>query len=922
MTYKIERRPRPPTPESTPIPINDNEINQVEEEERAKQSLLKDLYVSLGESSTTQTELWVAQAQVAQTQIVGSENRPLSSADSGLGSRVQTAKPIIPRPSDPVCATTADVACEPVSIQNKSGIVYIQPKATGVRFADETDSTEDTEEESGPLVFPSVDDVGAIVVATAIKQAFADVLGVEPEEVVKNQNIRKLYPNEKYCDCDSNFIDNAIYCIKKPAMQDLIEKEAAEMRENENKDKKVEQLEDPDDRDSALESDEEESDTLFKRKPKPYSLDKLNGVRAFANFLVSTTGEKNWLLWHDIDRLNFVPEEHLTNYVSAMRERYHAQNAAYRLSDQLLSQLNLHQPFSWNKERLLDCQHHVVIPLLTYWAPRFLLQENQKFERECSTLSKLLEYNQSKKKSDFVPTPKAPPLLPRRSASVPQRTLQISDAFAPEEKIVETEKVIELTRPKSAKQLIPPIRPAPSRPTTARPGTARPTQRGSKNSKTPKQLIEAKIKLERKEREELERQIKRENQIEINRRKEDDETSSTSSNDSAISSPSSYRPSSSASNKSTAISEESDWFGGRRMQGLLEALVNERRSGGVFGRFVEKNRNHLWSNCLAFWQESFDYVTMFDDPALNLFELKRHANALFAKYIVDGSPMSINASRQLQKDIERRLNPPFDDLFSGAEEIALDALFEAWTRMLLDDCATFDKVQLIEVTRRLDTKSKHLIALQRRGVIKDIPEDDDMSMDDYADPVYDETLINKIPEEFRDYSFEKLIHNRIELEYFRKFLADNYASMDLMCWMDIETFKRLPHTEEKKRDEKAKEIRVKYLNKKYFFGVNSPAGKDTQNRLMESVGGWGKLLSERPPTQLLLDVQKIVETRLIKKWLPLFLATDDFAQRQRPPTRMSDAAEDVGIQRRRKVNAIHKVITSYKKKNFPNKLSN
>ena len=52
-----------------------------------------------------------------------------------------------------------------------------------------------------------------------------------------------------------------------------------------------------------------------------------------------------------------------------------------------------------------------------------------------------------------------------------------------------------------------------------------------------------------------------------------------------------------------------------------------------------------------------------------------------------------------------------------------------------------------------------------------------------------------------------------------------------MCWLDIETFKRLPHHAHEKRDEKAKEIREKYINKKYFFGPNSPATKDEQNQV-------------------------------------------------------------------------------------------
>ena len=104
-------------------------------------------------------------------------------------------------------------------------------------------------------------------------------------------------------------------------------------------------------------------------------------------------------------------------------------------------------------------------------------------------------------------------------------------------------------------------------------------------------------------------------------------------------------------------------------------------------------------------------------------------------------------------------------------------------------------------------------------------------MEDYKDPVYDDTLLEKVAEEFKDWSIEKLVHNRIELEHIRQFLADNYASMDLMCWMDIEAFKRIPHSDEKRRDLKCMDIKVKYFNKKYFFGPNSPAGKEGQERV-------------------------------------------------------------------------------------------
>ena len=77
---------------------------------------------------------------------------------------------------------------------------------------------------------------------------------------------------------------------------------------------------------------------------------------------------------------------------------------------------------------------------------------------------------------------------------------------------------------------------------------------------------------------------------------------------------------------------------------------------------------------------------------------------------------------------------------------------------------------------------------------------------------------------------------------------------------------------------------------------------------MQAGGGWGKILNDRPPTGMLLEAQKYVQERLEKKWLPLFLATESFGDRQRPTSGMDDVVEDVMIQRKKKSAAIWKVI--------------
>ena len=63
------------------------------------------------------------------------------------------------------------------------------------------------------------------------------------------------------------------------------------------------------------------------------------------------------------------------------------------------------------------------------------------------------------------------------------------------------------------------------------------------------------------------------------------------------------------------------------------------------------------------------------------------------------------------------------------------------------------------------------------------------------------------------------------------YLNENYAAQDLMCWMEIESFRGIPASDKHVRDLKARQLRRKYFNKKYFFGPNSPANKEAQRQV-------------------------------------------------------------------------------------------
>lgn len=52
-----------------------------------------------------------------------------------------------------------------------------------------------------------------------------------------------------------------------------------------------------------------------------------------------------------------------------------------------------------------------------------------------------------------------------------------------------------------------------------------------------------------------------------------------------------------------------------------------------------------------------------------------------------------------------------------------------------------------------------------------------------------------------------------------------------MCWTDIEQFRRITYKDRKQREAKSIYIKNKYLNKKYFFGPNSPASLYQQDQV-------------------------------------------------------------------------------------------
>ncbi|KAG6933712.1 regulator of G-protein signaling 22 [Chelydra serpentina] len=262
--------------------------------------------------------------------------------------------------------------------------------------------------------------------------------------------------------------------------------------------------------------------------------------------------------------------------------------------------------------------------------------------------------------------------------------------------------------------------------------------------------------------------------------------------------------------------------------------------------------------------------------------------------------MDIGLQQNNKNEIYQKIEPPYEDLFDPAEEYILTLLLVPWMKMVEVDKCIYGKVELVEESRQLDSVYfKKLQALHQESVSKkDESVAPEVSPLPQPDVLREAQLLSEVPEEYSGCSLHDLIRNGLELEQFRLFLEEHSAVMDLMCWIDIEQFRRMLHKEKEKREEKSKDIKNKYLNKKYFFGPNSPATKEQQDQLMQSGGGWGHVLHDRLSSAVLLEIQKYVQMRLEKKWLPLFLAKEQSGARKK--TKIRDIAEDLLIQRNEK----------------------
>ncbi|NXN65987.1 RGS22 protein, partial [Himantopus himantopus] len=622
---------------------------------------------------------------------------------------------------------------------------------------------------------------------------------------------------------------------------------------------------------SSSESDGADSRAAWCISHRTYDTGNRHEFERFKKFIKGTLGERYWWLWMDIERLKALKDTtRQQRQLSKMKKLYLLSNGDYFLSSEVLLRLDLLHGDQWNIRHLRRIQPEVVKPLLLYWGPRFCVTYSTAIETASAKL-KLWHTCQERTRVDIDPFPQMVSLL--------------------------------LLTPKSCKTRIPPSLPQKSR-------TSSPTT--SLKLATPKFSLKRSSRLsptlppsQTPQRDDVSSSRKWPKSV---RRDMIHCLALDDTKDSKYQGNRKYTYAELLPGKSAAGSVV---LGGSRMESMLQSLYLENRAGYYFTHFCEKSGNKLWKNSAYFWFDLQAYHQLFYQETLHPFKICKQAQFLYATYIAPSASMDIGLHQSKKNIIYQKIDPAFEDLFDPAEEYILTVLLEPWMKMVEADKYTYGKVELVEETRQLDSVYfRKLQALhEESGSKKDESTVADTGLPSCPDALKEDQHLCQVPKELAGPDLSDLIHDKEKLEQFWAFLNERSAGMDLMCWLDIEQFRKMLHKDKEKREEKSKDITNKYLNKKYFFGPNSPATREQQEQLTHSGGGGGQILHDRLSAEVLLEIQQCVQKRLEKQWLPLFLAdehhgvegqakirdiTEDLPrQKQEKTTRMWKASEHV-----------------------------
>ncbi|XP_067365731.1 regulator of G-protein signaling 22 [Channa argus] len=327
----------------------------------------------------------------------------------------------------------------------------------------------------------------------------------------------------------------------------------------------------------------------------------------------------------------------------------------------------------------------------------------------------------------------------------------------------------------------------------------------------------------------------------------------------------------------------------RRMDKMLQALCYDSRAGLYFTHFCEQSGNQLWENAIYFWTDLKHYHELFYQDGMDYYKVQREAQVLYFTYLYSSARRSIGVDEKIRKEVYDRLVPAFEELFDKVEEHALNILLQPWTLLVSRDTESFQKVRVQEEVCRVEDQE------YREPPSKEdecqLEQEDQCSSIPFFFPIPHSTSSFKshsapkswssAPTNYQSCRLGSLLRHRHEIGHFMSFLQNKDASIHLTCWLDLEQYRRTSQKVMAVKQERSSHITTKYLNKKYFFGPDSPASTEQQNDILRLAGGLERLKLECLSNPVVVEIQKIVRNHIEKKWLPKFLSTAEFTQRQK-----------------------------------------
>ncbi|XP_071372774.1 regulator of G-protein signaling 22 [Centroberyx affinis] len=329
----------------------------------------------------------------------------------------------------------------------------------------------------------------------------------------------------------------------------------------------------------------------------------------------------------------------------------------------------------------------------------------------------------------------------------------------------------------------------------------------------------------------------------------------------------------------------------RTTERMLQALYVDSRAGLYFTHFCEQSGNQLWENAVNFWTDLQHYHQLFYQDGLDPYRVQRQAQILYSTYLCSSARRSIGVDEEIRREVYDRLMPAFEELFDGVEEHSLTLLLEPWALLVARDKESYQQVCVQQEVRRVDSEEyRELQSLYEESELRLKQEEQCKSTlppsplsppppPPSAGPQEPDPWSNVSPR-YRGYRLGSLLRHRHEIRHFLSFLQNQDASVHLTCWLDLEQYRRIPQKEKAVRQEKSSHIATKYLTRKYFFGPDSPASAEQQNNIIRLAGGLERLRLERLSNPVVVEIQNIVRSHIEKTWLPLFLATAEFTERQ------------------------------------------